>query len=61
MHVPADPNVIAPVFTFSTHWAVPAPPTNAYVTEPVPDPPEAANVSALPKLTVEAFVNVNVV
>jgi len=42
------------------HCAVPAPPTSAYDTAPVPDPPEVFSVNVSPNVTDDAFVRVNV-
>ena len=58
LQVPAAPNVIAPVVGFRLHCAVPAPPTSAYDTAPVPEPPEVFSVNVSPNVTDEAFVNV---
>lgn len=60
VQVPALPKVIAPVVVFSVQFAVPAPAVSAYVTAPVPEPPEVASVNALPNATAFEFVNVSV-
>jgi hypothetical protein len=58
-HVPAAPNVNVLVDELMLHDAVPAPPINAYVTPPVPDPPVVDNLNMFPKLTDVAFASDN--